>query len=268
MGTWNARLFSNDTTLDVKDTYINFLKQQFSNEEAYQKTYEEYKELMGTDEEALFWYALADTQWNVGRLTAKVRDKALEFIYEKGGMSFWMEIPNGASKWESTLQKLKCKIESPMPAQKKFAKPIKFTTNPWNIGDIYAYQLHYDKAVKNGFSGKYILFQKIGDVEYFKDLTYSLIQPIDKIFDFMPTLDMINNIHGLTITNDNYAYEYYLMLYEKKSHYPKKYLTFIGNKKLSNPNKKYNPMDLHRNCVYWDQMDCIEDWLIDYYLSI
>lgn len=33
MGTWNARLFSNDTTYDVKDTYMEFLKQQLSDEE-------------------------------------------------------------------------------------------------------------------------------------------------------------------------------------------------------------------------------------------
>ena len=35
MGTWNKRLYSNDTTCDVRDTYIDFLKQQFSNEKAY-----------------------------------------------------------------------------------------------------------------------------------------------------------------------------------------------------------------------------------------
>lgn len=35
MGTWNAGLFCNDTTCDVRDTYLNFLKLQLNNEEAY-----------------------------------------------------------------------------------------------------------------------------------------------------------------------------------------------------------------------------------------
>ena len=54
MGTWNAGLFSNDITCDVKDTYMKFLEQQWGNQKAYQKTREEYEELIGTDEEALF----------------------------------------------------------------------------------------------------------------------------------------------------------------------------------------------------------------------
>lgn len=30
---------------------------------------------MGTEEEALFWYALADTQWNIGRLMTSADKK-------------------------------------------------------------------------------------------------------------------------------------------------------------------------------------------------
>lgn len=179
MGTWNAGLFSNDTTCDVKDTYIECLKQQLSNEEAYRKTYEEYEELIGTDEEPLFWYALADTQWNAGRLMPEVKDKALECIQNKGGLDFWEERPKGALKWQKTMQKLKEKIESPMPPEKKFPKPIVFKTNPWNIGDVYAYQFHSKQATELGLSGKYILIQKLADIEYFENTIYSVVQVFD-----------------------------------------------------------------------------------------
>ena len=38
MGTWGSGLYSNDSTTDVKEIYMQFLQQQFSNEEAYEKT--------------------------------------------------------------------------------------------------------------------------------------------------------------------------------------------------------------------------------------
>ena len=86
MGTWNRKLFSNDATCDIRDTYIEFLKKQLTNEEAYKKTYTEFSELFGTDEEPLFWYAMADTQWQLGRLTPEVKEKALSWISRKGGL--------------------------------------------------------------------------------------------------------------------------------------------------------------------------------------
>ena len=65
MGTWGSGLYSNDSTVDVKEIYMQFLQQQFSNEEAYEKTKQDCYEYFGTDIEPLFWYALADTQWEL-----------------------------------------------------------------------------------------------------------------------------------------------------------------------------------------------------------
>ena len=52
------------------------------------------------------------------------------------------------------------------------------------------------------------------------------------------------------------------MIYEKRHDYPKKYLTFVGNKKILE--KQYDSIDFSDK--YWSKDD-IEDWLIDYYLS-
>lgn len=95
MGTWNIGLFSNDSMSDVRDTYIELLKQQVSNETAFERTYEEYQELIGTENESLFWYALADTQWHVGRLMPVVKEKALYYIENEDG-----------GKWKNKLEKL------------------------------------------------------------------------------------------------------------------------------------------------------------------
>ena len=65
MGTWSTKLYGNDTTSDVRDTYIEYLRKTANDEDAYRKTCDEYNELIGTDEEALFWFALADVINNI-----------------------------------------------------------------------------------------------------------------------------------------------------------------------------------------------------------
>lgn len=57
MGTWSRKLYGNDVTCDVRDTYIDFLHEQESNEDAENKTLNRYAEYMGTDEECLVWDA-------------------------------------------------------------------------------------------------------------------------------------------------------------------------------------------------------------------
>lgn len=275
MGTWNAGLFSNDTTLDVKDTYIELLKQKKSNEEAFEKTVKKYKELFNTDEEPLFWYALADTQWNLGRLMPYVKQKAFNFIEKDGGVSLF-ESEKQCQKWKNTLQKLRDKLLIPTPPEKRISIPKEFKKNPWNIGDIYAYQFHTEKANENGLLNKYILFQKIGDVEYYENIIYSVVQVLDKVFDNIPLIEDVKNIrvlplvlshkgHELSTKEFIPSFEYYLkaaMCYEKKNHYPQKYFTYVGNLEVDEIHCAGN----HLADYYWDK-NWMEDWLIDFYLS-
>ncbi len=278
MGTWSTGLFSNDTTCDIRDTYIDFLKQQLSDKEAYEKTYESYKELIGTDEEPLFWYALAETQWNAGRLTSEVKIIALEFI--KNNLSFdnWSENTYGSKKWEKTLKRLQEKITSPMPPPKRYRKPIEFIRNPWDIGDVYAYQFHSDKAKSNNLHGKYILMQKIADIEYYDGHTYSAIQIFNKIYDSIPNLKCVENIPILPLiyspkTCSNFkvksdyipSFEWFTkatMIYSKKNDYPHRYLTFVVNINLLTKQYAVNSF----SDMDWDKNE-MENWIIDYYLS-
>ena len=274
MGTWNAGLFSNDITCDVKDTYMKFLEQQWGNQKAYQKTREEYEELIGTDEEALFWYALADTQWNVGRLIPEVKSNALAQIAQKGGCLLWGEDKRKLAKWEHTLQKLKDKMESPMPPEKAIKKPAEFDRHPWNIGDIYAYQFHTNISEEEGLLGKYIVFQKVGDVEWCDNMIFSAVQIFDHVFDAVPTVDNISELRILPLVSptsplciEKYvpSFDWYLkatMLYMKKGQYPQKYFTFIGNQNISKTENASSEM----TDFYWDK-DGMEEWLVDYYAS-
>ena len=82
------------------------------------------KGLVGDEhEEPLLWFALAETQWKVGRLVPEVKDKALEWIKKNGGLEPWLEEGGKGTGWHKTLEKLKQKLESPMPAEKKIKKP-------------------------------------------------------------------------------------------------------------------------------------------------
>ena len=81
------------------------------------------------------------------------------------------------------MEKLKTRLESPMPPEKKIRKPEEFIRNPWNIGDIYAYQFHSEKSEQMGLLGKYIPFQKLGDVEWCDGWILSRIQIYDRVFD-------------------------------------------------------------------------------------
>lgn len=274
MGTWNAGLFSNDTTCDIKDTYMKCLEQQLSNQEAYQKTYEKYEELIGTNEEALFWYALADTQWNVGRLMPEVKSIALNQIAQKGGSELWEENKRTLARWDNTLQKLKDKLTSSMPPEKTIKKPVEFDRNPWNIGDLYAYQFHTDESKEYDLFGKYIVFQKVGNVEWCDNIIFSAIQVFDRVFDAVPTINQINGLRILPLIAPSFphsikeyipSFEWYLkatMLYIKKSHYPKKHFTFIENQNL--PNTIFSGNEF--TDFYWDK-DGMEEWLMDYYVS-
>ena len=74
MGTWGSNLYANDLTSDVRDVYMGFIKEQLSNQDSYEKTLETFVECIGDeDEEPLFWFALADTQWKIGRLNPVVK---------------------------------------------------------------------------------------------------------------------------------------------------------------------------------------------------
>lgn len=243
MGAWGTSLYSNDTTCDVRDTYMDFLKDQMSNEETFDKTLNKFNELIGDkDEEPLFWFALAETQWKVGRLTSDVKEKALMWIEKDGGVALWEESGTSGSGWKKTLQELKDKLESPMRSEKKIQAPKAVNKSLWNVGDVYAYQLHKEVSKTHGTYGKYVLIQKIGEGSHIPQWMTSkdaALQPIlarihiyDKTFDQKPSLQDIDHARllpiGLKNKNDELPMDR-LINYDKKKNYPEQHLFYLGN---------------------------------------
>ena len=126
MGAWGTSLYENDTTCDIRDDYIDKLKRGKNSEEATNELICQNREIVGDiEEEPLFWYALADTQWEYGRLLPEVKEKALFFIEQKKELERWKE--SGKEKytaWRETLTALKEKLNVPAPEPKRFQSTV------------------------------------------------------------------------------------------------------------------------------------------------
>lgn len=277
MGMWGKGLFSNDTSCDVRDSYIALLKKGCDGETAFQKLLEEYDEILLTDENVFFWYALAYTQWEYGLLSEEVKRKTESLIKSQALKTFFEEHMVKASKFDSIERNLSETLRLPMPC-KKIVREKAFITNPWEIGDVYAYRFHTEKAANTGFNNKYILFHKLADVEYYEEKIYSMVRIYSRIYDAIPRLEEINDFSVLPfVYSPNYSdtpdsmddyipsFEYFTqatMLLYKKNHYPKKHLFFVGNLET----ERIEPHPNNYTSFFWDK-DEMDDWIIDYYLD-
>ena len=154
MGTWGTGLYSNDSACDIRGDYIDKLKRGKTNDEATQELINSNRDIMGdVEEEPLFWFALADTQWNYGRLLPKVKEKALYFLSQDKELQRWKESgERQLTSWIKTLDTLKEKLESPQPPEKKVYK-YRLYRCKWHLGDVYAYRFSLDLSPEESPDG-------------------------------------------------------------------------------------------------------------------
>lgn len=164
MGMWGYELYQNDTSLDVKDEFVELFNAGKTVLEITDKLIEDYKSIMGdTEEEPLFWFALADTQWNLGVLLPVVKEKALYWIGKDSSMLNCQTIDMSTkAKRKNSLNDLQTKLLSPQPPVKKPVKKRIYKCQ-WKLGDVFAYQLESDLAKEKGLYGRYFLIQKVDE---------------------------------------------------------------------------------------------------------
>lgn len=76
MGMWGYKLYQNDTALDVKDLFQDLYRTGKSVQEITDQMTQDSKSMFGDPtEEAFFWFALADSQWEVWRSPAQCSKK-------------------------------------------------------------------------------------------------------------------------------------------------------------------------------------------------
>lgn len=170
MGAWGAKLYQDDVAQDVKEQYKESLKKGKSNEEATQQVLDEYRPMLNDiDDGPVFWFALAETQWSLGRLLPEVKEQALACIDKGTDQARWeRENPKKAPERKKILEDLRIKLNSPMPPMKKISQPKNYKCE-WKIGDVYSFKLESDLASEKGVYGRYILFQKIGEMAYYPE---------------------------------------------------------------------------------------------------
>jgi hypothetical protein len=127
MGAWGPALYSDDTTCEVRDTYIENLKLGLSDQEAYEQILHSYAD-MADDREVmcLVYFALADTAWKYGRLHEPIRARALGLIGQGGDISVWeRDAPDKISARRKVLHSLETRLLSDQPERRyvKVSKP-------------------------------------------------------------------------------------------------------------------------------------------------
>jgi hypothetical protein len=152
MGTWGTGLYSDDLAADLRGDYRDLLGDGVSASVAVDRLMSEYAESLGDpDEEPVFWLALADISWKLGRLDERVRENALRIIDEGRDLARW-ESPRDRPKREVVLAKLRAQLLSPQPAAKRIPKTVK-SANEWVVGEVIAFQL---------LSGRWVPLRVIG----------------------------------------------------------------------------------------------------------
>lgn len=164
MGAWGVLLYQDDVAEEVRDSYIDLIKNGKTSQEATDELMADYEfEIANPEDGPIFWFALADTQWSYGRLLDFVKDKALLHIRDGADLIRWeAEGPKPALRRRAVLEKLQEKLLSPMPKEKKFGKSRLFRCE-WSYGDVYAYQMKSEEARTCGLFGKYVLLRKVDE---------------------------------------------------------------------------------------------------------
>lgn len=166
MASWGPKLYQDDIAEDVRDHYKDQLKRGKTNEEVTKELIADSQDIiLDEDEASVFWFALADSQWNLGRLLPFVKEKALEHLKRDSNLKRWQKEALNQKEYkvrERVLMELEQKLISPMPPEKKISQ-YKLYKCEWNIGDIFAYRLESDYAKEKGMSNRYLLIRKVDE---------------------------------------------------------------------------------------------------------
>ncbi len=281
MGAWGTALYSNDSASDIRGDYVDLLRRGKTNQEVVEILMQRNREIFDDEEEEpLFWFALADTQWNNGRLLPEVKEKALFFLEQKGELERWKE--SGEKKvqaWQNTLKKLKAKLLTPQPPEKRIYK-YRLYKCEWNLGDIFAYQFTGEYSQEKGFYQKYIAFRKVTETSWYPGHIVPVVQFYKRIFMECPKLENLLNLPLQEVCSYSTALQYnpklqkqynLQMISTSKKSIPQNNLTFLGNI----PGEDLMPYQENRGYIPYDAVawkkgpynNYLEKYIIDMYLS-
>lgn len=250
MGAWGSGLYQDDVACEVRDYYIDCLRDEDGSAE--DKTINYFQDELNDDDDcAVVWFALADTQWKYGRLSETVKSKALEYIDNGINLQLWTEADEKLySKRENVLANLKNKLESPQPPQKRIPKQRRYIC-PWKIGDVFAFQINNEEFNQHPLFHRWIVLQKVGNVEWYPCHTIPVMTAINSLKTTCPTLEEISEFRfikigkhyfqrdnqGLPIGDFKYDYDFGLVMTSKRN-IPDTFV-YLGNRNVERPTNAY-----------------------------
>lgn len=272
MASWGAKLYQDDIAEDVRDYYKDQLKRGKTNEEVTKELIEDNEDIIQDEDEApVFWFALADTQWNLGRLLPYVKEKALEYLNSKSTLNRWEKEAINQKEYktrEKVLQELEQKLKSLMPSEKKITQH-KLYKCEWNIGDIFAYKLESEYAKEVGLDNRYLLIRKAYEDVWWPGHIVPIIYVQITKDEKMPTSkDEILELEYIQTSKAKGLPEYLItMISTSKRVIPLKKLIFVGNyNDLPTPKDEYVPEN--KISIIACQWSALEKTMIDKYLRL
>jgi hypothetical protein len=196
MGVWGTSIFSADISADAKDDYLDALKAGRTDQEAEDYATRE-ADILDEEEYCAFWTALAMIQWQYGRLSHKVKEKAIQAIDNGGDCALFEK--SEKTKRQKVLQECKETLILPLPERKKvkIEKPCRIS--PWKLGDIFAYRISEKNSQNAAFFNKYFVFI-VTDVKHceraFEELSFDEVCGVvlNKVFDKVPQLKDLEGV--------------------------------------------------------------------------
>jgi hypothetical protein len=143
MGASGPGLFSDDLAADVRDMYMELLREGVPDTDATDRLIAAWREsIEETDEADVFWFALAATQAKVGRLEDRVRDKAIEALNDGTDLAEWRRSnPKLAGRRAHVLDDLRATLVGPQ-RPRTVVKPKRAPAQaPFAEGDLLRYAL-------------------------------------------------------------------------------------------------------------------------------
>lgn len=267
MGAWGPGLFSDDIACDVKEYYMNCLREDMSADEAEASAVSYFsEELSDSDDGPVVVLALADTAWRVGRLSEKLKKAAIGIIDTGEGLERWeAEGKQLLKKRQAVLVKLKEKLLLPQPQEKKIYKHRLYKCE-WKIGDVFAYRFESEIAKEKGYYGRYLIIQKVDEGNWYPGHVVPIVYfRITKDIE-LPLIDSIKDIECVKIGRKKTPDSIYLyrgkILNTSKRIIPKS-LIYLGNTEVIYNCSEYIPeYDVSYLSFDWK---CIEEKIIKEY---
>jgi hypothetical protein len=135
-----AGLYDDDAGHDARSRYRELVADGFTGNEATDALIAEWGDALDDpDEAAAFWLALADTQWKVGRLEDRVRDRALALIESGEDLARFEHDRRLHERRAKVLADLEAQVRSPQRKPTRIRKPFR-SISPVGVGDVFWFE--------------------------------------------------------------------------------------------------------------------------------